>query len=322
MRADRLISILMLLQAHGKMTAKRLARELEVSERTIYRDMDALCFAGVPVYSDAGPQGGYALVEDYRTNLTGLTEGEARALFMLNIPAPLTDLGVGQELRAALLKLSASLPNIHRRDEEKVRQRFYLDSTWWRQTGERVPHLSVIQQAVWENRKLLIVYRPLFADKIERLVKPLGLVAKAGVWHLVYSRKTKLNVHRVSDLLDVNIIEETFERPLDFNLSVFWETWCASYESYLVDFTVTVRVAPDFISMLPRYFGSEIHARIAQAVSNEVDGWIELELAFESFEAARDRILGFGRGIEVLEPSALRISVLDFAEQIVALYND
>jgi len=312
----------MLLQAHGKMTASRLARELEVSERTIYRDMDALSIAGIPVYSDAGPQGGYALVDDYRTNLTGLTEGEARALFMLSIPAPLTDLGVGQELRAALLKLSASLPNIHRRDEDKVRQRFYLDSTWWRQAGEHVPHLRVIQQAVWENCKLQIVYQPLFADKIERLVDPLGLVAKAGIWHLVYTRKSKLYVHRVSDLLDVHIFEETFERPVDFDLSVFWEKWCAEYESYLVDFTVTVRVAPSFLPVLSRYFGSDIRVRIAQAKSTEAGGWIVLELAFESFEAARDRIMGFGRGVEVLEPPALRRSVLDFAEQIVALYKD
>jgi len=251
MRADRLISILMLLQTHGKMTASKLATKLEVSERTIYRDMDALSVAGVPVYSDVGPQGGYALVDDYRTNLTGLTEGEARALFMLSIPAPLTDLGVGQELRAALLKLSASLPHVQRRDEEKVRQRFYLDSTWRRQAGERIPHLKAVQQAVWENRKLHIIYRPLFADIIERLVNPLGLVAKAGVWHLVYSRKSKLYVRRVNELLDVHLSEETFDRPVDFDLPLFWENWCVEYESFLVDFTATVRVAPGFVHVLP-----------------------------------------------------------------------
>lgn len=321
MRADRLLSILMLLQAHGKMTAGRLARELEVSERTIYRDMDALSIAGVPVYSDSGPQGGYALVDDYRTTLTGLTAGEARALFMLSIPAPLRDLGVGRELRTALQKLSASLPNIHRRDEEKIRQRFYLDSTWWRQAGERVPHLQAVQQAVWENRKLHIVYRPLFADRIERCVNPLGLVAKAGIWYLVYSRMKKCHVQRVSELLDVHLSEVTFDRPVDFDLSLFWEDWCAQYESFLVDFTATVRVAPGFIPVLPRYFGNDIHARIAQAESNGTDGWIEIDLPFESFEAAREKILGFGGAVEVLAPQALRLSVQDFAEQIFALYG-
>lgn len=144
MRADRLLSLLMLLQIRGRMTARELAKELEVSERTIYRDIDALSIAGVPVYGEPGPEGGYALVDSYRTNLTGLTEGEVRALFMLSIPAPLADLGVSHELRAALPKLSAALPNARRRDEERVRQRFHLDSTWWRQGEERVPHLQTI----------------------------------------------------------------------------------------------------------------------------------------------------------------------------------
>ncbi len=129
MRADRLLSLLMLLQARGRLTAKALAEKLEVSERTIYRDIDALCVAGVPIYGEAGPEGGYALLDSYRTSLTGLTEGEVRALFMLNIPAPLAELGVSQELRTAMLKLSAVLPAARRSDEERVRQRFYLDST-------------------------------------------------------------------------------------------------------------------------------------------------------------------------------------------------
>jgi len=186
------------------MTARELAKELEVSERTIYRDIDALSIAGVPVYGEPGPDGGYALVDSYRTNLTGLTEGEVRALFMLSIPAPLADLGVSQELRAALLKLSAALPDARRRDEERVRQRFHLDSTWWRQGEERVPHLQTIHQAVWQDRKLHVMYHPPFAIEIERLVAPYGLVAKAGVWYLVCARNDRLHVHRVSDLLDVS----------------------------------------------------------------------------------------------------------------------
>jgi predicted DNA-binding transcriptional regulator YafY len=322
MRADRLLSIIMLLQAHGKMTANELAEEMEVSERTIYRDIDALSFAGVPVYGKAGPRGGYALVDDYRTNLTGLTKGEIRALFMLSIPAPLVDLGIDQELRAALLKLSASLPNTSRSDEEKVRQSFHLDSTWWRQGGERVPHLKVIQEAVWQGYKLHIVYQPLFAAEIERLVAPYGLVAKAGVWYMVCSRNDTVYVHRVSDLLDVRVSQDTFERPKKFNLVGFWKNWCAGYESLLLDFTAVVRVAPDFIPVLPRYFGNAVRAKIEQAGLPDAQGWITLELAFESFEAARDHILGFGRGVEVLEPIALRKSVCDFAEQIAGLYRD
>jgi len=146
----------MLLQIRGRMTARELGKKLEVSERTIYRDIDALSAAGVPVYGEPGPEGGYALVDSYRTNLTGLTKGEVRALFMLGIPAPLADLGMSQELGAALLKLSAALPDARRHDEERVCfcQRFHLDSTWWRQGEELVPHLQTIHQAVWQDRKL------------------------------------------------------------------------------------------------------------------------------------------------------------------------
>ncbi|MEA3327936.1 MAG: YafY family protein [Chloroflexota bacterium] len=309
------------MQARGQMTAGELAKELEVSERTIYRDINALSIAGVPVYGIPGPEGGYVLVDNYRTYLTGLNEGEVRALSMLSIPAPLVDLGVSQDLRSALLKLSASLPSTHRRNEDKVRQCFLLDSTWWQHHTEQVPHLQVIQQALWENHKLHVVYHPPFATEIKRLVVPYGLVAKAGVWYLVSARNDAINVRRVSNFQDVHLSDETFERPASFDLTVFWENWCVNYEKFLNNFSVTVRVSPDFIPELPRYFGSAIHTRIAQAEPHDEDGWIRLRLNFNSFEAARDSILGYGRGVEVLEPIALRISVFDYAEQIVSLYK-
>lgn len=154
------------------------------------------------------------------------------------------------------------------------------------------------------------------------MVAPYGLVAKAGIWYMVYSRNEAIYVHRVSDLLDVRISQETFERPDDFDLVRFWKNWCEEFEIQLMDFTVVVRVAPDFIPELPRYFGNEIRAKVKQAGPPNEQGWVTVELAFESFEAARDRILGFGRGVEVLEPVALRKSVLDFAEQIISLYQD
>ena len=320
MRADRLLSLLMLLQARGQMTARELARTLEVSERTIYRDIDALSGAGVPVYGQPGPQGGYALLDSFRTDLTGLTEGEVRTLFMLGIPAPLADLGVSQEFRAALLKLSAALPDARRRDEVWVRQRFHLDSTAWHQGEEPVPHLQTVHQAVWQDRKLHMVYRTPVAVEIERLVAPYGLVAKAGVWYLVCARNDAMHVHRVADLVDARASAEPFERPAGFDLGAFWRTWCEEHEANLPRFTAIVRVAPGFLPELPRYFGSPIRTKIAQAGPPDAEGWLRLELSFESLEAARERILGFGRGVQVLEPRALQRSVLDYAEQIVALY--
>ena len=320
MRADRLLSLLMLLQTRGRMTARELAEQLEVSERTIYRDIDALSAAGVPVYGEAGPEGGYALVDRYRTTLTGLTEGEVRALFMLSIPAPLADLGVSQKLRTALLKLTAALPEVHRRAEERVRQRFHLDSTWWHHREELVPHLLTIHQAIWQDYKLQITYHPPFTIEIEQLVAPYGLVAKAGVWYLVFARNSAIRVHRVSNFINVRISDEPFKRSADFNLAAFWQEWCSEHETSLFNYSTTVRISPDLIPELPRYFGSQIHAKIAQAGPPDEQGWIRLELSFESFEAARERILGFGRAVEVLTPQALRRSVLDFAEQIVSLY--
>jgi predicted DNA-binding transcriptional regulator YafY len=294
---------------------------LEVSQRTIYRDINALCIAGVPVYSETGPEGGYALVDRYRTTLTGLTAGEVQALSTLNIPAPLGDLGLRQQLQSALLKLSAALPADHRETEHEIRQRIHLDSTWWQQGEEQVPHLQTVQEGVWQNQLLLIVYRPFFGVEMERLVAPYGLVAKAGIWYLVYSRNETLDVRRVSNLIRVTLTDQSFERPKDFDLADFWALWAGETERFLSDFTVRVRVSPDLIPELPRYFGSQIRTKISQAEPVDDEGWIEVELSFESFQAARDRLLGFGRGIEVLEPEAMRLSIQDFAEQILALYG-
>lgn len=320
MRADRLLSLLMLLQARGRMTARELATELEVSERTIYRDIDALSAAHVPVYAECGRRGGFELLDSYRTNLTGLTRGEVRALFMLSIPQPLSDLGVGHELKAALLKLSAALPDAQRADERRVRQRFHLDSVWWDQVEETVPHLQTVQQAVWRDRQLMLKYRLPLSIEIEQIVEPYGLVAKAGVWYLVYAVRGAFRIHRVSALLDVRLLEESFDRRSDFDLALFWKEWCAAQGQSLSAYAVTLRVAPEFLPELPRYFGVRVRERIAQAGPPDDEGWITVQLPFESLGAARDRLLSFGGGVKVLEPRALRYSIADFAAQIVARY--
>jgi predicted DNA-binding transcriptional regulator YafY len=321
MRADRLLSLLMLLQARGRMTARTLAEVLEVSERTIYRDIEALTIAGVPVYGEAGPEGGYALLDSYRTSLTGLTEGEVRALFMLSIPAPLAELGISQTLKAALLKLSAALSDSQRHEEERVHQRFYLDATWWHQAEADLPHLQTLQQAVWQDRRLYLTYRPLMQVEIEQLVDPYGLVAKAGVWYLVYACHERVQARRVSGLVATRLADDHFIRPPTFNLTAFWQAWCAERERSHSGYPVLVRVAPDFIPALPIYFGNSIRARLAEAGPPDEIGWLTLELCFESLEAARSRLLSFGRSVQVLEPEALRLSLVDFAEQIVALYR-
>jgi len=313
----------MLLQTRGRLTAQELADELEVSERTIYRDLQALSTAGVPVYAERGPGGGCSLLESYRTTLTGLTPPEARALFMLNIPAPLDQLGVTQELKAALLKLSAALPASQRGEEERSRQRIHLDSSWWFQAEEAVPCLSAIQQALWQDRKLHLTYRSDFGTQVQQIVAPFGLVAKASVWYLVYAHPTgEVRALRVSRVVEAVLLDEAFQRPPDFDLPDYWKGWCAEFEEGRYRYMATVRVAPELAPQLPYYFGDNIGDLLAQAPPPGAEGWITITLSFESLSAARTRILGFGRAVEVLEPEALRKSVIDFAEQISAFYHD
>ena len=314
MRADRLISLLMLLQIRNGITARQLAGELEVSERTIYRDLTALSAAGIPVYTQSGPGGGCFLVEDYRTNLTGMNSEQVRALFMLSVPAPLDQLGFSQDLKAAMLKLSAALPSKHRDEEEQTRQRLFLDWGFDASQDEPVPHLKTIQQAVWGDRLLRLHYRSLFSpwiELLEQVASPYGLVAWAGNWYLVCSWDGMGHVIRLSLIEAVEILPEKFSRDPDFELSRFWLDWRRHYEADRPTYPVRARVAPQMVPFLRRL----------QAGSPDEQGWVTGILSFETFEIARARILSYGGAVQVLEPEALRCSVLDFARQIVARYE-
>jgi predicted DNA-binding transcriptional regulator YafY len=321
MRADRLISLIILLQTRGRMTASEVASELEVSERTIYRDVIALSTAGVPVYTDRGPGGGISLLESYRTNLTGLSDDEATALFMLSIPAPLEALGVGKELRAALLKLSAALPSARRDAEIHTRQRIHLDSVPWHQREQTAPYLTTLQQALWQDRRLDLTYEANFNVRIRAIVEPLGLVAKANAWYLVYRRETAFRVLLVRRVLQAEMLEENFRRPPDFNLVEFWQRWTEENEAIHTRYTVLVRVAPTLIPFLSQNFGENMVEQAEQPGEPDNYGWMIIRLVFESLEAARGRLLAFGRAVEVLEPLPLRKSLIDFAEQIVDFYR-
>jgi len=318
MRADRLLSLLMLLQTRGTQTAQALAAELEVTERTIYRDVTALSAAGIPVYTERGPGGGIALVEDYRTNLTGLNADEVRALFMLSIPAPLDQLGVGDELRMALLKLSAALPSNRRAEEATARQKIHLDAAWWFQSEEPAPHLKTIQSALWSDRTLDITYHSDFGTPIEMVVAPYGLVAKASIWYLVGARDGHVRVLRISRVLDANIRGEKFEHPPAFDLASFWKSWREEFESSRPQIPVVLRVSPTLSKILTGQGSPFLNAPPPQ----EADGWQTITLTFESFEAARAQILGYGGAAEVLEPLALRRNVIDFAQQTLSRYAE
>ena len=320
MRADRLLSMLMLLQTRGRLTARQLAIELEVSERTIYRDVTALSAAGIPIYTEGGPGGGISLVESYQTDLTGLRPEEAQALSMLNIPEPLVRLGVGQELKAALLKLSAAVPPSVREKQAQARHRIHLDAAWWFQPEEPTPCLQTIQQAVWQDHLLQITYRGDFNAISEQIVAPYGLVAKASIWYLVFSREGHIRARRVSRIVSAAMLPQSFERPADFDLAAFWQKWCADYENDRPRYEVRALVSPSLAARLPRLLQENQPDVLNAPPAAQRDGWQAMTLTFENFETARTRILGFGGAIEVLEPLALRRSVADYARQIQALY--
>ena len=325
MRADRLLSILLLLQARGRQTACQLAEQLEVSERTIYRDIIALSTSGVPIYTERGPGGGIALIEEYRTTLTGLTREEVRALFMLSIPVPLADLGFDQDLRGALLKLSAALPKSLQGDSERARGRIYIDSSVWGPADEPVPHLRTIQQAVWDELRLHIHYSSILGMRsapLEAWVEPYGLVSKAGVWYLVCMKGANSLVIPLSRILDVQMTTDRFTRQPEFELIAFWKSWCTKTSDLRSVYPVKLRVSPDLMPFLPGSFSRQVKGAIQNTGLPDQQGWWTITLVFEYFEEARASLLKFGRALEVLEPYALRQSLVDYARQIIDFYSE
>jgi len=327
MRADRLLSLLMLLQTRGKLNAETLAEELEVSVRTVYRDTEALAMAGVPVYAERGPGGGIALLDEYSTRLNGLSTAEARALFMLSLPGPLLQLGIGAELKAALLKLSAALPEEQRREQEAARQRIHLDPFGWGAAagGPRIdeapPHLGLLQRAIWQDQRVELRYQTIFGLQLELAVEPLGLVSKASEWHLVASRQTGLRVFRAAELLEVRLLNEPFERPAGFSLSAFWDAYCREVEAERGLYWVELRVSPALARELPLRLGERGRAALKNGGAPDERGWHAVRVPFDSLEQARERILSFGGAAVVLSPQPLALSLADYAEQIRAVYR-
>jgi predicted DNA-binding transcriptional regulator YafY len=301
-------------------TAETLAQELEVSVRTIYRDMEALSVAGIPVYAERGPGGGCCLIDEYRTTLTGLTDEEARSLYMLDIPAPLEALGVGRQLKTALLKLYASLP-AYRQNEAEASQRVYLDWAWWGQGEQAQPVLEVLYAAVWKGVMLKLTYLMFNGQQIEQEAAPLGLVSKAGMWYLVCQVGEKISSLRVVDLLEVKVLEQAFERPPGFNLPAYWQQFSRGLTEGFYHFEVQVMAVQMVLPHLQRYF-SYFPGRMAVLGEPDEDGCIPLVLYYESFEVARAHLLGLGNSVKVLAPRALRLSLADFAVQTVSIYRE
>ncbi|MCX4776317.1 helix-turn-helix transcriptional regulator [Streptomyces sp. NBC_01264] len=335
MRADRLLSLLLLLQNRGRMTAPELAAELEVSVRTVYRDVEALGASGIPVHADRGPAGGFRLVDGYRTRLTGLTDVQAGSLFLAGAPGPAWDLGLGADLAAAQLKLQAALPAELADRARRIQQRFHLDAPAWFRDADPVPHLAQIAEAVWEQRVLKTHYRR-WSGAVHRELWPLGLVLKGGIWYLVARAAQEpdtaadtvgaeaggaVRSYRVGRFLAVDTPGELFERPEDFELTAYWTESARRLEAATRRNTAVVRISPRARRLLPMWFGAAGVRALATAGPPDAEGWVEVELAVESDAVAVGDLLRLGAEAEVLGPPDLRRALATAVAELAGRYR-
>jgi predicted DNA-binding transcriptional regulator YafY len=315
-RASRLLSILLLLQARGGLTAARLAAELEVSVRTIYRDIESLTAAGVPVYGEAGPAGGYRLLDGFRTRLTGLTAGEAEALFLAGVPAAAVELGRGADAAATRRKLAAALPSELAERAEAIGQRVHVDTVGWDREVGGPERLSAVTDAVWRQQPVRIRYRS-WARTAEHGVEPYGVVLKAGTWYVVAGPGPR--AYRVDRILRLDRLPGRFERPPGFDLAAYWAGHVDRHRKALPRGEALVRVSPRGVERVRWDFGAEVVDAVARG-STEPDGWTRAVVPIESVELAEREWLRLGADVEVLAPERLRCRMADTARRLAAAY--
>jgi predicted DNA-binding transcriptional regulator YafY len=313
MRADRLVSIILLLQTHGHLSARELAARLEVSERTIQRDMDALSTAGIPVVSERGAQGGWSLLEPYQTTLTGLNDAEIRALFLATPAKLLTDLGLHQAYDAALLKLQVALPHTQRQDALDVGERILVDMPGWRPSKAEETCFPIIQDAVLSGRRLHMVYARGDGATVEREVDPLGLVAKGNLWYLVAAVDEEARTYRVSRVQDAWMLDQPTQRPPDFDLAQFWAKSSQAFVANLPRYPATLRVHRDWVGRMQSWWR---YAQVDHIALPDSSGWHVVEVRFEVLEEAAGNVLSFGPFAEVIAPDELNCLVREWAQRV------
>ncbi|MEU4198080.1 transcriptional regulator [Kribbella sp. NPDC026611] len=321
MRSSRLLSILLLLQTRRQLTARELAEELEVSLRTIYRDVEALAAAGVPVYADQGRAGGYRLVEGYRTRLTGLTEQESAALFLVGMPAAAAALGLTAETSAAELKLLAALAPDQRDRAGRLKNRFHLDLPAWYQDAEDSPHLSAIADAVLHDRRVNVLYRRWEAPReVERTLEPHGLVLKNGSWYVVAATPGGMRTYRVSSILELTPTDEIFERTKDFELQRFWQEHLVGFDQVRFTAEATIRVSAALAGQMYDVSYPVLTKAVAETAA-DADGSVVVTIPIESVPNAAASLSRFGRSLEVLGPPELRQALADLGRKLTELYD-
>jgi predicted DNA-binding transcriptional regulator YafY len=322
MRASRLVSLLLLLQARGGMTASELAEELEVSVRTIHRDVEALGASGVPIYAERGPHGGIRLVDGYRTRLTGMTTEEADALFLSGLPGPAAELGLGTVVAAARLKVLAALPTELRGRASRLLERFHLDAAGWFRAGESVPHLAAIAQCVWDGQRLELDYQRSSDTLVTRTLDPLGLVLKAGVWYLVGAHDGQVRTYRVSRVRGVEARSERADRPAGFDLATYWSDSITAYEREQPRIEVTLRVRRTSTRWLEDVIDAPVLSSAIELPDPDPDAWRRIRVSLDWPREVAGRLLALGGAIEVLEPPELRSEIASLAAETVARYRE
>jgi predicted DNA-binding transcriptional regulator YafY len=317
MRADRLLSIVLLLQANHMMTAAQLAASLEVSERTIYRDMEALSMAGIPVVAERGKGGGWSLLEGYRTSLTGLHPHEIDALFVTRSSEKLADLGM--EDGQSWLKLLAALPHMQQRQAHDVRQRIYIDTENWKQTRDPMPFLPTVQEAVWQNQRLSVQYQRGDGSVRERIINPLGLVAKGSQWYLVAQTDGDIRTYRISRILGAKTLPETFERPSDFDLATYWQQSTREFVRTLPEYRLKVETHHDNIPFLKM---AGWYSRVEGISEPDERGCIVATVISETEIEALAYVLSLGARVKLLEPVELRQKLRQELSAVQQIYEE
>ncbi len=313
MRADRLLSIILLLQTRGKMTTKRLAEELGVSRRTILRDISVLSFSGVPVYSEGGHGGGVALIEEYRTTLTGLNTLEVQSLFVANNNDALRDVGLGDAGERLLLKLLAALPNMHHSTADHIRQRLMIDPTWWWHDSAITPFWEEMQRAVYEDKLIQAEYESFDGTIAERTLAPYSLICKSSVWYLLAERDQELRTYRVSRFHSVRLLDTSFSRRPDFDLPTYWRAKAQRFENLSPEYRCVLRIHPERISLIKWL----MPGRWELIKDADDKGWMTLSLTMDSDLLAKMLVFGLVGFVEVVEPAELKDAVVAKARDVL-----
>jgi predicted DNA-binding transcriptional regulator YafY len=322
MRASRLLSLLLLLQTRGRMTAQQLASELEVSVRTVYRDTEALSAAGVPLYGEAGHAGGYQLLEGYRTRLTGLTAAEAETLFLSGLPGPAAELGLGSVLLAATLKLRAALPASLRENARRLSERFYLDAPGWYSRPEDVPHLPVVASAVWDRQVIQVTYRRWKEPtEVTRRLEPHGLVLKAGTWYVVARCHGAMRTYRVGQIVAVTPCDCGFTAEPGFELASYWHTYLAEFHRQLYTGHAVIRLSSEGVRRMRHLLSPAAVTAVETAGAADGDGWVRARVPIESADLALADFLRLGADVEILEPASLREQAARTIQAMAAIYD-